>query len=190
MRITPRGRLVGLVALVLGGLLLVLGLNAGRGEAFDEAASRLTGNTGPRLEAAEIQLDTVVQGGGVNPIGRIDPPAGTAMFVDGFDRVRPGAVGTSVIAGHLVHSGKEDVFARVPELGVGDDLTLRAGDQSLTFVVKSTQVTDKAQVTEDDLVWGSNTSTRRLVLITCDDALGFRKDGHRVANYVVVAEAA
>lgn len=190
MRITPRGRLVGVVALVLGGLLLVLGLTAGRGDAFDEASSRLTGGAGPRLEAAEIQLDTVLRSGGVNPIGRIDPPAGTAMFVDGFARVRPGAVGTSVIAGHLVHSGKDDVFARVPELGVGDDLTLRAGDQRLTFVVKSTQVTDKARVTADDLVWGSNTSIRRLVLITCDDALGFRKDGHRVANYVVVAEAA
>ena len=37
-------------------------------------------------------------------------------------------------------------------------------------------------------VWGRNDDTRRIVLITCDDRLGFREDGHRTANFVAVAE--
>ena len=46
----------------------------------------------------------------------------------------------------------------------------------------------KQALTTDQAVWGANSSESRLAIITCDDALGFRGDGHRVANFVVIAE--
>lgn len=180
----------GVVALVVGALLLVLGFTSGRGEAFDEEASRLTGATGPELVLPPIGLATPLVGGGVSPSGTINPPAGQAMWVQGYDRVRPGSVGTAVVAGHIEHSGKPDIFAHLPSVRVGDELHLVAGSVTLDFVVQRADVVDKRELTSDDDVWGENTSSRRLVLITCDDELGFGKDGHRLANYVVVAEAA
>lgn len=51
-------------------------------------------------------------------------------------------------------------------------------------------VVDKEELTTDQAVWGANNSVRRLAIVTCDDAYGFRDDGHRVANYVVIAEPA
>ncbi|KGN30512.1 hypothetical protein N802_06765 [Knoellia sinensis KCTC 19936] len=177
-------------AVLVGALLLVLGFTAGNGGgAFDEEASRLTGASGPRLEIPEIGLTADLKGGSVTSAGKVDPPAGTAMWLQGFDRVRPGTEGTAIVAGHLEHSGKDDIFAKLPKLRVGQQFDVVAGEANLTFEIKRTQVVDKVALTGDDVVWGENTSTRRIVLITCDDELGYRKDGHRVANYVVVAEA-
>ncbi|KGN36340.1 class F sortase [Knoellia subterranea] len=184
-------RLGALGAVLVGAFLVVLGFTAGGGGgAFDEASSKLSGAVGPRLEIASIGVAVDLRGGTVNADGRVNPPARTAMWLQGYDRVRPGAVGTAVVAGHLEHSGAKDVFARLPELRVGDRFALVAGDADLTFEVTRTDVVDKVELTGDDTVWGPNTSSRRIVLITCDDELGYRKDGHRVANYVVVAEAA
>jgi LPXTG-site transpeptidase (sortase) family protein len=85
--------------------------------------------------------------------------------------------------------GKADVFADLPTVRVGDAVVVRSGSVNRTYVVKRTAVVKKVSLTRDPDVWGQNSSKRRIVLITCDDELGFRSDGHRVANYVVVAEA-
>ena len=121
--------------------------------------------------------------------GRIVPPAGGATWVRGFGRVEPGAIGTAVVAGHVSAYGKRDVFADLSSVRVGHELVVRSGSVVRTYAVTRVRVVDKADLTRDAEVWGENGSHRRLVLITCDDDLGFRKDGHRVANYVVVAEA-
>ncbi|WP_170070161.1 hypothetical protein [Knoellia remsis] len=47
----------------------------------------------------------------------------------------------------------------------------------------------KESVSQDSRVWGANSSVRRIALITCDDDGGYRADGHRVSNFVVIAEA-
>lgn len=52
----------------------------------------------------------------------------------------------------------------------------------------STDIIDKDELTTRKEVWGANKDTRRVVLVTCDDKLGFREDGHRTANFVAVAE--
>jgi len=242
----------GVAALVVGGLLLVLGLEPGRGGAEPAAASSLsrtverrtgiapsadlrtsadesaagTSNSraatqelslpgpsapqapdarstptaveptptsrvvsGVRLEVPAIGLDISVKAGGVSASGRVVPPAGRATWVRGFGRVAPGGVGTAVVAGHVSAYGKPDVFADLSSVRVGHELVVRSGSVVRTYAVTRVRVVDKADLTRDAEVWGQNGSQRRLVLITCDDDLGFRKDGHRVANYVVVAEA-
>lgn len=123
--------------------------------------------------------------------GKINPPAGTVMWFTGYDRVAPGAVGTSVIAGHVAARGRSDVFAILSKVRVGDRVELAGTDGATrTFRVVRAGVVDKEKLTTDHAVWGPNSSVRRLAIITCDDAYGFRGDGHRVANYVVIAEPA
>ncbi|MDT0215188.1 class F sortase [Rothia sp. ARF10] len=145
--------------------------------------------SGVQIEVAAIDLDVVVRPGRVSASGRVVPPAGRATWVQGFDRVAPGAVGTAVVAGHVSAHGKRDVFADLSSVRTGHEIVVRSGSVVRTYAVTRVSVVDKAELTRDPQVWGENGSHRRLVLITCDDDLGYRKDGHRVANYVVVAEA-
>ena len=122
--------------------------------------------------------------------GKINPAAGTVMWYTGHDRVRPGEVGTAVIAGHVVNRGRPDAFARLADVAVGDTVQLAGATGPDTYRVVRAELVDKNALTTDQQVWGANASVRRLAIVTCDDAYGFRSDGHRVANYVVIAEAA
>jgi LPXTG-site transpeptidase (sortase) family protein len=123
--------------------------------------------------------------------GRINPPAGTVMWFNGQGRVAPGEVGTSVIAGHVASGGRPDVFGKLSRVRVGDRVEVTGTDGvARSFRVVRAGVVDKRDLTTDYSVWGPNSSVRRLAIITCDDAFGFRGDGHRVANYVVIAEPA
>lgn len=145
--------------------------------------------TGPVLRIPGIGLDADLHAEGLRD-GKINPPARTVMWFTGYDRVAPGAVGTSVIAGHVVANGRPDVFNRLSRVAVGDEVQV-VGDEGVeTFRVVRAGVVDKDELTVDQTVWGANSSVRRLAIITCDDAYGFRSDGHRVANYVVIAEPA
>ena len=145
--------------------------------------------TGPALRIPDIGLDADLHAEGLRD-GRINPPARTVMWFTGYDRVAPGDVGTSVIAGHVVANGRPDVFNRLSEVAVGDEVQVVGDDGVETFRVVRAGVVDKDELTVDQTVWGANSSVRRLAIITCDDAYGFRDDGHRVANYVVIAEPA
>lgn len=145
--------------------------------------------TGPTLRIPDIGLDAGLHAEGLRD-GKINPPAGTVMWFTGFDRVAPGEVGTSVIAGHVVAGGRADVFNGLSEVAVGDEVQIVGDDGVETFRVVRAGVVDKDELTVDQTVWGANSAVRRLAIITCDDAFGFRTDGHRVANYVVIAEPA
>lgn len=147
-------------------------------------------STGPTLRIPAIDLSAGLHAEGLRD-GKINPPAGSVMWFTGYERVAPGAVGTSVIAGHVVANGRSDVFADLSSVGVGDRVEIVGEDGAVdTFRVVRAGVVDKNELTVDQTVWGGNSSVRRLAIITCDDAFGFRGDGHRVANYVVIAEPA
>ena len=60
--------------------------------------------------------------------------------------------------------------------------------KTIAYRVTRASVIDKNEVTSDEAVWGPNGSRSRLAIVTCDDAFGFRSDGHRKANFVVIAE--
>jgi LPXTG-site transpeptidase (sortase) family protein len=141
-----------------------------------------------RIRIPEIGLDHVMQGKGVSSKGTIDPDPGTVMWFQGLQRVRPGAVGTAVIAGHVASGDNRDVFADLADVDVGDTVQISDDGASISYRVVRSSAVKKEEVTSDPAVWGSNVSRSRLAIITCDDAFGFRRDGHRRANYVVIAE--
>ena len=142
------------------------------------------------IEVGEVGIHTAVDPRGLSADGTISPPKGTVMWFTGYDRVMPGLVGTSVVAGHVAVDGSPDVFAPLPGVRPGTKVRVgyRDGDV-LDLTVVRTEVLAKDELQTDPDVWGANSTTRRVVLITCDDAYGFRSDGHRVANFVAVAEA-
>ncbi len=124
------------------------------------------------------------------PEGTIDPDPGILMWFQGLDRVPPGRVGTAVIAGHVATGDRPDVLAELAEVEVGDDVQVVEDGRTIPYRVTRAGPIDKVEVTIDEAVWGVNTSRSRLAIITCDDAFGFRGDGHRRANFVVIAEPA
>ena len=144
--------------------------------------------SGFRLRIPEIGLDHRMYGGGVSSDGTIDPEPGSIMWFQGFDRVRPGRVGTAVIAGHVASGSRRDVFANLADVDVGDKVQVVDKGKTMTYRVTRASAINKYEVTSDEAVWGPNTSRSRLAIITCDDAFGFRGDGHRVANFVVIAD--
>ena len=92
-------------------------------------------------------------------------------------------------AAHVTWEGAPDAFARLPEVRVGEVVTVGYDDGS----TRSFRVTETAAVAKEDLarsltVWGPHPRTPRLAIITCDPALGFGADGHTEANFVVIAE--
>ncbi|WP_068264225.1 class F sortase [Janibacter limosus] len=140
------------------------------------------------LSIPSVGLSTTIEGQGLRG-GKVNPAAGQVIWFTGYDRVRPGATGTTVIAGHVVSGGQADSFAALEQLAKGDGVVLTyPGGATLRFEVTSTDIVDKDELTTSAQVWGANDDTRRVVLVTCDDELGFRKDGHRTANFVAVAE--
>jgi sortase (surface protein transpeptidase) len=121
--------------------------------------------------------------------GKISPPAGDVVWFTGNGRVKPGQVGTSVIAGHIAANGRPDAFYNLYKLHRGSVVRLRdAAGTTITLKVVQTLTIDKHGLQTNQSVWGSNTTVRRIALVTCDDALGLRPDGHRVANFVAIAE--
>lgn len=141
-----------------------------------------------RLSIPAVDLSTSLEPQGLRE-GKVNPPAGDVIWFTGHDRVRPGATGTSVIAGHVINQQGPDEFAALEQLETGDGVVVGyPGGEQLRFEVTSTDIVDKADLTTSADVWGENSDTRRIVLVTCDDELGFREDGHRTANFVAVAE--
>lgn len=121
--------------------------------------------------------------------GVINPKPGTAMWFNGYGRVIPGEQGTAVVAAHVASSAGPDVFAKLKDIEVGDSFAISAGDDPGTeFVVTQAFAVDKDKLRSNPTIWGENAAARRVVLVTCDDGLGYRDDGHRVANFVVVGE--
>jgi sortase (surface protein transpeptidase) len=143
-----------------------------------------------RIRIPAIGLDHETSGGGLTPEGTIDPDPGILMWFQGLDRVPPGRVGTAVIAGHVATGDRPDVLAELAEVEVGDDVQVVEDGRTIPYRVTRAGPIDKVEVTTDEAVWGVNTSRSRLAIITCDDAFGFRGDGHRRANFVVIAEPA
>ena len=121
--------------------------------------------------------------------GVVNPPSGALTWISGYGRVKPGQVGTAVIAGHVVSGRRADVFHDLQEIRRGDKVTVfDANGRRVVYTVTATRVATKKAVSVDQAVWGANRSVKRIALITCDDDDGYRADGHRVSNFVAIAE--
>ena len=152
------------------------------------SASKAPSSEGLRIRIPTIGLDHAMRGQGLSSNGTIDPDPGTVMWFKGYERVRPGKVGTAVIAAHVATGKRPDVFADLADVDVGDTIEVVEDGKSVKYRVTRAGAIDKKKVTTDQTVWGANTSRTRLAIITCDDAFGLRGDGHRVANFVVIAD--
>lgn len=86
----------------------------------------------------------------------------------------PGERGNAVISAHNDIYG--EIFRRLPELSVGDELTLQTPSTSYTYVVEQTRIVAPTEVSVMD-----GTSTPVLTLISC---YPYRVDTHRI---VVIA---
>lgn len=121
--------------------------------------------------------------------GKIDPRPHEVIWYTGHDRVAPGEQGTAVIAGHVISGGEADEFAALEQLAKGDGVTVSyPSGAELRLEVVSTEIVDKTELQRRPEIGGAHPAKRRVVLVTCDDRLGFREDGHRTANFVAVAE--
>lgn len=139
------------------------------------------------LTAAGVDHPITPQG--LSPQGTVNPPQGQVIWFTGYDRVEPGHLGTAVVAAHVSYRGVPDVFTGLHRAEPGD--LVRVGYRDgivMELPVVRTEIVDKGELQYSTTVWGANRSTRRVVLITCDDTYGYRPDGHRAANFVVVAE--
>lgn len=139
------------------------------------------------IESGGVDSPLVPQG--LAPDGTINPGRNEVIWFTGSDRVSPGQVGTAVIAAHVTWEGQPDAFISLPEVAVGDEITVGYDDGStMTFTVTQTSAVDKEQLARSLSVWGPHPDRPRLAIITCDPVLGYQSDGHTAANFVVIAE--
>ncbi|WP_217639489.1 MULTISPECIES: class F sortase [unclassified Curtobacterium] len=130
----------------------------------------------------ESSLEDLHRGAG----GELDPPVdwdSAGWFSDG---IVPGAVGPSVIAGHVDSPTSAAVFFRLDELVAGDEVHVRMSDGSTrTFTVDRSERAAKAAFPTSD-VYGT-TPTPQLRLITCDGTFD-TATGHYTDNLIVFAD--
>ena len=191
-----------LIVVLAGLLLIVLGLSSlvvRAGQAVWAAAANALSTraavtaAGPDapvlLSMPGIGIDHQLVPGGLSESGAIDPDQGEVIWYDGGGRAVPGAQGIAVIAAHVDYYGEPDVFADLAEVEVGQELSITQQDGDvLELTVVETKTMGKDELRTSDLVWGQENERRLVALVTCDDALGVRPDGHRVANFVALAE--
>ena len=136
-----------------------------------------------------IGLDHELVPGGLDDTGAINPDRGEVAWYQGGDRAVPGGEGIAIVAGHVTYYDEPDTFFELDAVQEGDEVTITQQDgDELELTVVQVATVGKEELRTSDLVWGDEPDRRLVALVTCDDAQGFRADGHRAANHVVVAE--
>ena len=130
-----------------------------------------------RIIIPRIQLDAKVVNVGVLPSGEMETAAYAAGRLDlGADA---GEAGNVVLAGHNDIQG--EVFRRLPELQVGNDLTLYRGEQAFTYRVEVRTIVREDGATAAQRVenarWLEATDDAVATLISC---YPYRVDTHRI----------
>ncbi len=116
------------------------------------------------VEIPVIAVDEKLHGVGLNADGSMEMPAfGDAAWYD--PGPRPGGAGPAVLVAHVHGPAGADVFSRLHELQIGDEVTVHRTDGASTFVVDGSE-----QVPKEDLpldrIW-IETEASALRLITC-----------------------
>ncbi len=119
----------------------------------------------------ELGIDASVEHVGVNARGTMAVPSSYGTVAWYKEGTKPGDIGNAVIAGHLDNSlGLSGIFESLNRLTIGDTLSV-AGEngERLTFVVKEIAVY-KASEAPAQVIFGGDSTSRNLVLITCNGA--------------------
>lgn len=116
------------------------------------------------------------------------PPFGTAGWYAESGWPKPGHRGASILVGHINHGGQPDVFWNLPQVRVGDTVTVSyASGQQVRFRITRSQASPKTVVPTDDTIWDYDNPRPLLRLITCDPTTPLR-GGHYEGNWVVWAD--
>jgi hypothetical protein len=138
-----------------------------------------------RVSIPAIHVDSALQRLGREPDGTMQPPTKWAVAGWYADGVVPGQVGPAVIAGHVDSTAGPAVFYRLPELVIGDRVTVDAADGShTTFVVDHIQRFVKAHFPTEQ-VYGP-VPVPELRLVTCTGRFDWAARSY-VDNLVVSA---
>jgi LPXTG-site transpeptidase (sortase) family protein len=124
---------------------------------------------------------------GLTTAGELQVPSSTSVAGWYTGSPRPGAIGSSIIVGHIDSVTGPGVFYRLPELTRGDRIYVKRADGTLVeFRVTSIQTYLKDDFPTED-VYGA-VPDAELRLITCGGAFD-PATGHYLSNIVVYATA-
>lgn len=118
------------------------------------------------------------------------PPFGTAGWYAEDGWPKPGHAGASILVGHINHGSQPDVFWNLPQVSLGDRVTVTYGSgRTVEWKITRSEAATKQQVPKDDTIWDHDNPKPLLRLITCDPTTPLR-GGHFEGNWVVWAELA
>ena len=131
-----------------------------------------------------VQTNLMTLGLAANGALQVPPPPGTvAGWYTGSPR--PGAVGSSIIVGHIDSNRAPAVFYRLHELTPGDKIYVKRADGTLVeFRVTSVQTYPKDRFPTEEVY--APVPDPELRLITCDGTFDYAT-GHYLSNLVVYA---
>lgn len=116
------------------------------------------------------------------------PPFGVAGWYAEEGWPKPGHTGASILVGHINHQGAPDVFWNLPQVRVGDTVTVTyASGTSVSWRVTRSSAESKTAVPQDDSIWDHDNPQPLLRLITCDPTTPL-EGGHYEGNWVVWAD--
>jgi LPXTG-site transpeptidase (sortase) family protein len=124
---------------------------------------------------------------GLNSNGELQVPPLNMVSVAGWytGSPRPGAIGSSIIVGHIDGDNEKGVFFRLRQLSAGDKIYVKRSDGTLVeFRVTSVQQYPKDHF-PTEAVYGP-VPDPELRLITCDGTFDLAS-GHYLSNIVVYA---
>lgn len=135
-----------------------------------------------RVEIAKLGVVDDIVPVGIAKNGELEVPS--VDRVGWFDESPvPGAIGPSILAGHVNYHGIPGSFARIGELTVGDLVVVTSSDNTKrTFKVYLVVDFPKSQF-DKDLVYADRDDAE-LVLVTCS---GTVQDGNYSDNTVALA---
>ncbi|NYF98805.1 sortase domain-containing protein [Janibacter cremeus] len=133
-------------------------------------------------------VDATLQATKLDSENVLAPPFGTAGWYAEPGWPKPGFQGASILVGHINHGSNPDVFWNLPQVDIGDVVTVTysSGEQTEFTITKSEPAT-KDGVPQDDSIWDYDNPDPVLRLITCDPQTSF-SNGHYDGNWVVWAD--
>ncbi|MET8452042.1 class F sortase [Streptomyces sp. NPDC005209] len=152
------------------------------------AVKPLTDALPQRIDIPELGVQAPVVGRGLDARGAVDPPpfdqAGTVGWYAGG--VKPGAVGTAVMVGHVDTETRPAVFYKISTMRPGETVRVIRDDGKVAeFTVDDVRVLPRAGF-DAQQAYGSRQSGRaELRLITCGGA--FDRTSHSYTANVVVS---
>ena len=116
------------------------------------------------------------------------PPFGTAGWYAEPGWPKPGYQGASILVGHINHGSNPDVFWNLPQVKIGDVVTVTYGSgRTVKFKITKSEAASKKGVPQDDSIWDWDNPNPVLRLITCDPETPINQ-GHYEGNWVVWAD--